>query len=100
MKRSTKVVIGSSVAVAAAAVCCGLWPSEDEQRVCTVTDNGVEVAVPEAQCPDGDGNGGSGGAHWYYIPSSSSRPGVGSKVSGGSTTRGGFGGLRGFTSGG
>lgn len=82
--RSASVVIG--VTALAAAALSGCTSSPDYQAVCIDEDTRERVADYECE-DDDDYSSYSGGYSWYYISSGHRVPSVGSRVSGGSTSR-------------
>jgi|SRR5687768_18428446 len=110
--RATLPKVGALVTALVAVLTGGACSSDDSQadsteicvRVVKDSLTGEEERVPDEDCERG-----VGGAHWYYYPHGVHAPSVGSKVSGGSTTKtgvsarvpasGGFG-IRGGGSGG
>ncbi len=82
--RSASVAIG--VTALAAAALSGCTSSPDYNAVCV--DEETQERVPDDYCDDDDTYSSYGGGYtWYYIGGSRRVPSVGSRVSGGSTSR-------------
>jgi hypothetical protein len=81
--RSVSVAIG--VTALAAATLSGCTSSPDYNAVCI--DEDTRERVSDYQCDDDEYSSYSGGYSWYYIGGGQRVPSIGSRVSGGSTSR-------------
>jgi hypothetical protein len=87
--RSTTVSLGVTAVVAAGLSGCASEP--DYAAVCVDPD--TQERVDDDECDDASTNGGSGIGSafvWYYLGANSRVPGLGSRVSGGTTSTSGL----------